>query len=143
MKAMVLLAHGSREAGGPRPLAAIRDWVQPWAPGFRVVDAYLTLNQPDLGSCLKGLAAEGFTQATVVPLFVSQGHHLNVEIPALLAHWRSEIPGLGLSLSPHLGADGAIAKLVLRRACQALPLGEPRLETAKGEAGTLTAIMIK
>jgi sirohydrochlorin cobaltochelatase len=143
MKAMVLLAHGSREAGGPRPLADIRDWVQAQAPDVRVVDAYLTLNQPNLGDCLAALAAQGCQEAAVVPLFVSKGHHLNVELPALLAHWQAEIPGLTLSLAPHLGADGAIAKLVLRRACQALPWAGAQDETSRAEAGRLTGIMVK
>lgn len=122
MKAVVLLAHGSREAGGPRPLAALCGWVQARLPEQRVVDAYLSLNQPDLGTCLNGLAADGFTEAAVVPLFVAKGHHLNSEVPALLEHWQERLPGLRLSLSPHLGADRAIASLVLRRACQAVPL---------------------
>jgi|GEM_PF-628330 sirohydrochlorin cobaltochelatase len=143
MKALVLLAHGSREAGGPRPLAALCGWVQPLAPEARVVDAYLTLNQPDLGSCLTDLARQGFTEAAVVPLFVSKGHHLNVELPLLLAHWQGELPSLRLSLAPHLGADGAIAKLVLRRACQAIPLAGSEAGTMQGGTGRLTAIMIK
>jgi sirohydrochlorin cobaltochelatase len=120
---LVLLAHGSRNARNDRPLAQLRDWVQALAPRDRVVDAYLTLNQPDLRTCLRDLAAQGLSEAVVVPMFVAQGHHLNEEVPALLEALQAEFPRLRLSLSPHLGADAGLAALVLDRCAQARPLG--------------------
>jgi sirohydrochlorin cobaltochelatase len=140
MRALVLLAHGSRSARSDRPLAQLRDWVQVLAPQDRVVDAYLTLNQPDLRSCLRDLASQGLTEAVVIPMFVAQGHHLNEEVPALLEALQAEFIGLSLSLSPHLGADAGLAALVLDRSAQARPLGQGA--AGPGKAGSMTRVMI-
>ncbi|HXC65568.1 MAG TPA: CbiX/SirB N-terminal domain-containing protein [bacterium] len=140
MRALVLLAHGSRNARSDRPLAQLRDWVQVLAPDDRVVDAYLTLNQPDLRSCLRDLAAQGLAEAVVVPMFVAQGHHLNEEVPALLESLQAEFGGLRLSLSPHLGADAGLAALVMDRCAQARVLGTEA--GSPGKAGSMTRVMI-
>jgi len=136
MRALVLLAHGSRSARSDRPLAQVRDWVQVLAPQDRVVDAYLTLNQPDLRGCLRDLESQGLEEAVVVPMFVAQGHHLNEEVPALLASLQEEFPALRLSLSPHLGADAGLAALVLDRCAQARVL-DSRALRASGKIETI------
>ena len=140
MKAVILLAHGSRNARSDRPLAQLRDWVQVLSPQDRVVDAYLTLNKPDLRSCLRDLEAAGLSEAVVVPMFVAQGHHLNEEVPALLGSLQAEFPGLRLSLSPHLGADAGLAALVLDRCAQAKPLAPEAADP--GRAGSMARVMI-
>jgi sirohydrochlorin cobaltochelatase len=140
MRALVLLAHGSRNARSDRPLAQLRDWVQVLAPQDQVVDAYLTLNKPDLRSCLRDLEADGLVEAVVVPMFVAQGHHLNEEVPALLGALQAEFPRLRLSLSPHLGADAGLAALVMDRSAQARPLLPETVEP--GRAGSMTRVMI-
>lgn len=127
MKALVLLAHGSRDPLGSQPLAQIRAWVESAQPGLRVREAYLSLNQPNLEQCLEDLHHEGHREVTVLPMLVARGQHLNVELPLLLQDLQARFPLLRLSLSPHLGADGAIVDLVLARAAQAGALPIPVL----------------
>lgn len=122
MKALVLLAHGSRDPLGLQPLEQIRTWVQAAQPDLQVVQAYLSLNQPSLEDCLQNLHHAGVAEATVLPMLVARGQHLNVELPLLLADLQLRFPGLKLSVGPHLGADSAIVDLVLARSRQARPL---------------------
>lgn len=122
MKALVLLAHGSRDPLGLQPLEQIRSWVQAARPDLQVAQAYLSLNQPSLEDCLQSLHHAGVSEATVLPMLVARGQHLNVELPLLLADLQLRFPGLALRVGPHLGADDGIVPLVLARAAQALPL---------------------
>lgn len=125
MKALVLLAHGSRDPLSAAPLAQVRAWVQAAQPDLSVHEAYLSLNQPSLEACLQSLHHAGRQDVTVLPMLVSRGHHLNVELPALLQDLQQRFPTLRLRLSPHLGADAGIVELVLQRASQALSLPLP------------------
>lgn len=124
MKTLVLLAHGSRDPQGRQPLAQIRQWVQDATPDMHVREAYLSLNEPSLEACLEALNNEGVREATVLPMLVARGHHLNVELPVILDDLQARFPSLRLSLSPHLGADTGIVGLVLARAGQAALLGQ-------------------
>jgi sirohydrochlorin ferrochelatase len=125
MNALILLAHGSRDPLGAQPLAQIRAWVKAARPDLDVREAYLSLNQPTLEACLESLHHEGCRDAVVLPLLVSRGHHLNVELPVLLSDLQARFPALALTVGPHLGADAAIVDLVLARAAQAAPVGLP------------------
>lgn len=122
MRALVLLAHGSRDPQGAQPLAQIRDWVATASPELSVHQAYLSLNQPSLEACLESLHHAGHTEVTVLPMLVARGQHLNVELPVILQDLQARFQGLRLSVSPHLGADDAIVGLVLSRSAQAQPL---------------------
>ena len=133
MKTLVLLAHGSRDPLGRQPLTQIRQWVQEAQPELRVVEAYLSLNEPSLETCLEALNNDGVREATVLPMLVARGHHLNVELPVMLDDLQARFPSLSLSLSPHLGADTGIVGLVLARAGQAAPLVKSAVG-AKGAA---------
>lgn len=125
MKTLILLAHGSRDPQGRQPLAQIRAWVQEAQPQLRVCEAYLSLNEPGLEACLEGLNLDGVREATVLPMLVARGHHLNVELPVILDDLQARFPLLRLSVSPHLGADTGIVGLVLARAGQAVPCTLP------------------
>jgi sirohydrochlorin cobaltochelatase len=115
MNVLILLGHGSRDASGLRPLAQICAWTRAARPDWDVREAYLSLNQPTLEACLEGLQREGVDRVRILPMLVSRGHHLNVELPSLLEGLRARYPNLVLELLPHLGADPAIVDLVLRR----------------------------
>jgi sirohydrochlorin ferrochelatase len=119
LKALILLAHGSRDPLGLQPLAQIRAWVQAAQPDLVVREAYLSLNQPSLEDCVQDLHHSGHVVVTVLPLLVARGQHLNVELPLLMRDLQDRFPALSLRLGPHLGADEAIVGLVLQRVEQA------------------------
>jgi sirohydrochlorin cobaltochelatase len=82
--ALVLFAHGARDAQWSEPFRAIRQAVAARRPDLTVELAFLELMQPTLGDCVAQLTRDGHTRITVAPLFLAQGGHLKKDLPRLL-----------------------------------------------------------
>jgi len=90
-QAIVLFAHGSRDAAWARPFEALHALVAESLPGHEVRLAYLEHMKPSLGTALGELAAAGVGSARVVPLFFGLGGHLRQDLPRLVAETRGTI----------------------------------------------------
>ena len=84
-QAIVLFAHGSRDAAWARPFEALQALVADSLPDHQVRLAYLEHMKPSLGAALDELAAAGVSSARVVPLFFGLGGHLRQDLPRLVA----------------------------------------------------------
>ncbi len=104
-QALVLFAHGSRDAQWAQPFEALRARL---APTFDVELAFLELMPPTLEEALARLAARGARRVRVVPVFLGQGAHLRRDLPALAAAAAARHPGLEISLEPALGEQPAV-----------------------------------
>ena len=104
-QALVLFAHGSRDAQWAQPFEALRDRL---APQFDVELAYLELMVPGLDEAVARLVARGARQVRVVPVFLGQGGHLKRDLPALAQSVRARHPGLELRLEPAIGEQPAV-----------------------------------
>lgn len=100
MQALILFAHGSRDAHWARPFEALRAQL---APRYDVELAFLELMPPTLGEAVSRLAARGARRVRVVPVFLAQGAHLKRDLPALAAQAGARHPGLEIVLEPALG----------------------------------------
>jgi sirohydrochlorin cobaltochelatase len=103
VSAIVLFAHGARDPSWAEPFRRIAASLGRKQPGLRVELAFLEIMRPDLASAVAGLAAEGMTHITVVPLFLAQGGHLKEDLPRLLADIRSHHPALRLDVTSAIG----------------------------------------
>jgi sirohydrochlorin cobaltochelatase len=116
--AVILFAHGAREAEWASPFEGLRDRLR--AEGLRVELAYLEIMKPDLSESAKALAANGAEAVTIVPLFLAHGKHLNRELPDMVAGLARAHPGVRFRVTPALGDDpeilAAIAAWVKRLA---------------------------
>lgn len=99
-QALILFAHGSRDAQWARPFEALRAAL---APRCDVELAYLELMSPTLEEALARLAARGARRVRVVPVFLGQGAHLRRDLPALAAAAGARHPGLEIALEPAIG----------------------------------------
>jgi sirohydrochlorin cobaltochelatase len=90
-QAIVLFAHGSRDAAWARPFEALHALVAEALPGREVRLAYLEHMKPSLGAALDELAALGVTSVRVVPLFFGLGGHLRQDLPRLVAEARAKL----------------------------------------------------
>ena len=104
-QALILFAHGSRDAQWARPFEALRAQL---APDFDVELAYLELMAPTLDEAVARLVERGARQVRLVPLFLGQGGHLKKDLPALAASARARHPGLELRLEPAIGEQPAV-----------------------------------
>jgi sirohydrochlorin cobaltochelatase len=109
-RAVILFAHGAREAEWARPFERVRDALR--SAGSRVELAYLELMTPTLEGAARALAAEGVKAVTIVPLFLAQGKHLKRELPERVAALRRDHADMEFRITSALGEDPEIIKAI-------------------------------
>src|ERR1044072_1595571 len=80
--AVILFAHGAREAEWAQPLEGICDRLR--AARTPVELAFLEFMPPSLEEAAARLASKGIKTVIIVPLFLAQGAHLKRELPAMV-----------------------------------------------------------
>ncbi|MCP2047811.1 UNVERIFIED_ORG: sirohydrochlorin ferrochelatase [Paenarthrobacter nicotinovorans] len=109
---LIACAHGTRNAEGQAAIRRVMAEIGELRPGLRVVEAYVDVQEPELGGVVEGLP-EG-TAAVVVPLLLSTGFHIKVDVPKAIKS-RPEVvaarplgpdPRLAELLATHLRAAG-------------------------------------
>jgi sirohydrochlorin cobaltochelatase len=101
--ALVLFAHGARDAQWSEPFRAIRQAVAGRRPDLTVEIAFLELMQPALGECIAELARSGHSTITIAPLFLAQGGHLKRDLPRLVADLSARHPTAEIIVLPPIG----------------------------------------
>lgn len=112
MKAVVLLAHGSRDPLWRRPMEAVAERLRAAQPRLPVRCAYLELEQPDLDATVQQLVGEGIDQVTIVPMFLGTGKHAREQLPVLVNALRSRHPNMRIVLQPPVGEDPRVLDLL-------------------------------
>ncbi|MCR1162819.1 sirohydrochlorin chelatase [Paenarthrobacter sp. UW852] len=101
---LIACAHGTRNAEGQAAIRQVMADIEALRPGLRVLEAYVDVQEPELGGVVEGLP-EG-TAAVVVPLLLSTGFHIKVDVPKAIKT-RPEV----ISARP-LGPDPRLAELL-------------------------------
>ncbi|MFH5878478.1 sirohydrochlorin chelatase [Arthrobacter sp. NA-172] len=104
---LIACAHGTRNVEGQAAIRQVMAEIEALRPGLRVVEAYVDVQEPELSGVVAGLP-EG-TPAVVVPLLLSTGYHVQVDIPKAIKA-RPEV-----SAAPPLGPDPRLAELLAAR----------------------------
>jgi sirohydrochlorin cobaltochelatase len=106
--AVILFAHGARDARWAEPFVRIASKVRAQAPRLPLELAYLEHLEPSLEQASRRLAKLGVTTIRVVPLFLGRGGHLRVEVPRLVAAAAAALPGVSVELASPAGEDAAV-----------------------------------
>jgi sirohydrochlorin cobaltochelatase len=101
--ALVLFAHGARDAQWSDPFRAIRQAVIAARPDLTVELAFLEQMQPPLDDCIAQLVESGHNRITVAPLFLAQGGHLKKDLPRLLRDLVAMHPAAKIDVLPPIG----------------------------------------
>ena len=101
--ALVLFAHGARDAQWSEPFRAMRKAVEARRPDLVVELAFLEIMDPALPDCVSRLAREGCGRIVIAPLFLAQGGHLKKDLPKLLKELGAKYPGSEISVLPPIG----------------------------------------
>ena len=104
---LIACAHGTSSTQGAAEVNALRANIAALRPGLDVREAYVDVQQPDLVDVVAGLPEE--QQAVVVPLLLSVGYHVKVDIARAV----KSRPG-SLAAAP-LGPDPRLAALLDQR----------------------------
>jgi sirohydrochlorin ferrochelatase len=110
--ALVACAHGTRDPAGRHAVDVLRDDVAATRSGVGVVEAYVDVQEPVLPDVLCGLDS-----AVVVPLLLSAGFHVHVDIARAV-----EAAGPDVRAARPLGPDPALVDVL------ALRLGDAGLD---------------
>ena len=121
MRALLLLAHGSRQ---PEANEAVRELAarirHRSGGGFQAVrHAFLELAAPSAEEVVAELVAEGAGELVIIPFFLAPGRHLTEDLPALRRRLESAHPGLEIRLTGIPGQAPGMVDLLLGLAREA------------------------
>ncbi|MFJ8621981.1 sirohydrochlorin chelatase [Kitasatospora sp. NPDC093550] len=106
---LLAVAHGSRDASSSATIHALLRRVRTLRPELQVQYGFLDLNRPSLPRALSQLRGE---QPILVPLLLSTGYHVRVDIPAAVAAAGLPPSQVARALGPHpLLAEALAARL--------------------------------
>jgi len=109
--ALVLVAHGSRDPAALAEIRRLLALLRAARPELDVRLAHLGLNAPLLPEVLDGLSGP----AVLVPLLLSRGYHVKVDIPAAL----SVAPQVSGVIAAPLGPDPLLTEALYGRLAEA------------------------
>jgi sirohydrochlorin cobaltochelatase len=111
-RALVLFAHGSRDARWAQPFLRLQDMLRAQMPDVAVELAFLELMAPRLPELIGKLAGEGVDAVTVVPVFLGQGGHVLRDLPILVEDARVGHPGIRITLAEAAGESEAVLRAI-------------------------------
>lgn len=113
MTAPVLVAcsHGTRDARGRRLVGELVDALARARPALRVEAAFVDVQSPAVADVVEHVSGRG-AAAVVVPLLLSTGYHVAVDVAAA-------VEGRRAVAAPPLGPDARLTAVLLDRLVQA------------------------
>ena len=117
-KALLIMAHGSRNDTANDEFRALVEAVAESAPGageeyVAVLPCFLELAQPSLVEAIQQLEHQPVTHVQLYPLFFNKGKHVGKDIPAQVEDARERFPALTIELLDYFGNADGLASLVL------------------------------
>ena len=111
-EAIILFAHGARDAEWAAPFRAIQKLLQAARPDVLVLTAFQEFMAPNLEEAVAQLAAGGAKRVVLVPLFMGQGSHVKRDLPLLLEQERRRHPQLDFQVLPAIGDESEILQAI-------------------------------
>ena len=114
MKALLIVAHGSRKAAANEEIRTLAERVAAIAAErFDTVRcAFLQLTEPLIPDVIDALVAEGAEEIVAFPFFIAAGSHVHADIPAAILAARDAHPGVIFRITPHLGGCAGIERFI-------------------------------
>ncbi|WP_454084718.1 sirohydrochlorin chelatase [Georgenia sp. Marseille-Q6866] len=116
---LVGCSHGTNDHVGRQVVRSILDDVRAARPGLEVREAFVDVQQPEVADVVTSVvtADGGGRGAVVVPLLLSGGYHVEVDIAEAVAA-RDGSPGRAVA-TPALGPDHRLVDLLAQRLTEA------------------------
>ena len=126
MKALLLIAHGSRREASNEEVRELAQRLEQVASGSfaKVVPAFLELAEPGIQDGIGLCVEQGATEVVAVPYFLAAGRHVATDIPEQIEKAACRHPGLRLRQSDHLGKHHAMARNLLALAQDSVAVQE-------------------
>ncbi|MFJ6796746.1 sirohydrochlorin chelatase [Streptomyces sp. NPDC091268] len=118
-RALVVIAHGSRDPRHAATVHALVGRVRALRPGLRVRAAFLDFDTPTVGQVLASLHRSGVREVVALPLLLTRAFHAKSDIPAVLAESAVRLPGLRVAVADVLGPSPLLLGALERRLAEA------------------------
>jgi sirohydrochlorin cobaltochelatase len=116
MRALILLAHGSRDPNWIEPFSRLRRRVAALAGEALVLLAYLEHAEPSFVEATDVVIGAGATDIVVVPLFLGPGLHVRTDVPRLVDEAAARHPNVKWTLKPFVGDSPEVLDAIANHA---------------------------
>lgn len=118
MKALLLVAHGSRRATSNEEVIEMSNKLKKHCDGeFEIVrPAFLELAEVLIPDGIKQCVNDGATSITVLPYFLNSGRHVIEDIPNIVNAEKESYPDVSIKISSHLGASEMMMDILISTA---------------------------
>ena len=110
--AIILFAHGSRDAQWRAPIEAVAVQIRARQPDTLVSCAYLELCAPTLPEAAIDLISSGTRKIRIFPLFLGVGKHAREDLPLLVEQIRTAHPHVVIDLMSTAGENPTLIALM-------------------------------
>lgn len=120
MKALIILAHGSRRQESNQEIKDLATEVNNISEKeYKLVDyAYLEVVEPTLLQSITSVIDKGASDITVMPYFLNSGNHVTRDVPAMVDDAKKQYPDCQFKISACIGMLEDMPKLILQQAKQ-------------------------
>lgn len=107
----ILAAHGSRIEAANQEVRALAASLAE-AASQTVIPAFLEMADPDIPTAIERAAADRPEQIFILPYFLTQGRHVQEDIPKIVAAKARDIAPIRIRLLPYLGQSSNWVEIV-------------------------------
>ena len=114
MKALVLVAHGSRRQASNDEVRALSVKIaHEMGHDFPIVKTgFLELAEPLIPEAIEHCIKQGATDVCVVPYFLSAGQHVQVDVPTEVNKAQASNTHIAMEVMPHIGGSEVMPGLI-------------------------------
>jgi sirohydrochlorin ferrochelatase len=114
MKALVLIAHGSRrEVSNDDVVTLSKAVAEDMKDEYPIIQAgFLELARPSISEVIGNCVRLGATEIFVVPLFLSKGRHVYEDVPGEVNKARHIHGEIAIIVTPHIGESLKLKDLI-------------------------------
>ncbi len=118
MKALLLIAHGSRREQSNEEVVILADRLRhKCSEQYSIINAsFLELAEPLIPDGIKKCIDDGATSIIVIPYFLNSGRHVIEDIPNIVNETKQHYPDVEIKIAPHLGASPLMVDLLIASA---------------------------
>lgn len=119
MIGILLLGHGSRQKNAEREFNLVSNVISTLIP-YPVCQAVLGNGEPTIETAVENLINPQIKKIIIVPVFLFEGTHVQIDIPDKLNNLRLKYPKIEFEMTDCFGADGRIIDIITSRIKQSI-----------------------
>jgi len=114
MKAVLLIAHGSRKAEAGEEILSLTARLREKLAGKygMVSSAFLERTTPTVSEEIRECIAKGATDILIIPYLLATGTHVARDIPEMVTKFHQSHPHIAIRILPHVGTSPGMADLI-------------------------------